>query len=237
MKVWYLYHSGFAVETDNFFLVFDYWKDCPAGGLSQGFINPEEIAGKRKRVVVFASHEHADHYNPAILGWKEALPDIEFVLSDDIPAVDGALMAAKNKTYELRGLTVCTLESNDLGVAFLVKMDDLQIYHAGDLNWWHWDGEPDEFNRDMEVRYKEQIDKLSGLSIDLAFVPVDPRLGDQYAWGADYLMRTAQVKQMIPMHFMDNPEVIDRFLSDPVSTPYRDRIIPLKKPGQMAECI
>ena len=32
--VWYLYHSGVAVETEKSFLVFDYWRDTPAGGLA-----------------------------------------------------------------------------------------------------------------------------------------------------------------------------------------------------------
>ena len=28
--------------------------------------------------------------------------------------------------------------STDIGISFLVKVDGLTIFHAGDLNWWHW---------------------------------------------------------------------------------------------------
>jgi len=234
IHVWYLYHSGFAVETENTFLVFDYWRDTPSGGLSAGVIDSKEIAAKHKKVVVFSSHNHADHYNPVILRWKREIPGVEFVLSRDIPAQEGALMAGVNSSYCHAGLSVRTFASNDEGVAFLVEVDGAVIYHAGDLNWWHWEGEPDDYNEDMARRYKAQVDKLRGVSIDLAFVPVDPRLGAQYAWGADYLMRTADVKHMAPMHFGEDVQVVARLLGDPVSAPYRDRVLSLVERGQSA---
>ncbi|MCL2580470.1 MAG: MBL fold metallo-hydrolase [Oscillospiraceae bacterium] len=233
--VWYLYHSGVAVETEKSFLVFDYWRDTPAGGLAAGVIDPKEIAVKNKKVIAFSSHNHPDHYNPVILGWPKQIPGAELVLSDDIPACPGALMVGQDREYDHAGIHIQTLVSTDEGVAFLLKADGLTIYHAGDLNWWHWAGEPGDFNEKMARDYKAQIDRLRGVKIDLAFLPVDPRLRGQYAWGADYLMRTAQVKQMVCIHFGDRPQAIEELIQDPVSQPYRDRILPLAERGQMAE--
>ena len=57
----------------------------------------------------------------------------------------------------------------------------------GDLNWWHWEGEPDEKNTEMRRAYQAEINRLMDEKIDIAFVPVDPRLGEQYCWGLDCL--------------------------------------------------
>ena len=58
-------------------------------------------------------------------------------------------------------MTVRTLKSSDDGVSFLVDAEGLSIYHAGDLNWWHWEGENSiKENKEAELIYKKEIDKL-----------------------------------------------------------------------------
>lgn len=217
--------------TQNHFLIFDYWKDTPNGGLDKGVVDPAEIAAFGRQVVVFSSHAHGDHYNPVILDW----PNAKLVLSSDIPPAPGAVMVEPDSEYEILGISLRTFQSTDEGVAFLIKVDGNTIYHAGDLNWWHWTGEPDDFNRDMSQRYREQIDKMRGVKIDLAFVPVDPRLKGQYSLGIDYLMRTADVGKAVPIHFGERAEIIDKLIADPVSEPYRERILPLMTRGQSAD--
>ena len=54
MKITYINHSGFLVETDDCYYIFDYYK----GNL------PE--LDKSKSVVVLCSHFHPDHFNPKI---------------------------------------------------------------------------------------------------------------------------------------------------------------------------
>ena len=56
--------------------------------------------------------------------------------------------------------TVSTLKSTDEGVAFLVKTEGKTIYHAGDLHWWDWPGEPEEDNKMMERQYKEELESF-----------------------------------------------------------------------------
>ncbi len=97
MKVWYLYHSGYAVETDECLLVFDYWQDTPIGdgrGLENGVFDPVHWLTKAVHnsedgfippVIVFSSHKHGDHFNPEILAWQNTIPTIRYVLSQDIP--------------------------------------------------------------------------------------------------------------------------------------------------------
>ena len=65
MDIWYLEHSGFAVQTAGHLFIFDYYKDEPRGcGLAKGVVDPREIAGLD--TVVLVSHRHPDHYNPKI---------------------------------------------------------------------------------------------------------------------------------------------------------------------------
>ena len=229
--IWYLYHSGFAVETSAHFLVFDYWRTSPRGGeLKQGVINPSSLSGKD--VVVFVSHRHGDHFNPEILEWQGKIGKLRTILSDDISPVPDVFMLGPHRRLEQPDFVVETLRSNDEGVAFLVEIDGMLIYHAGDLNWWHWEGEPEDYNRGMAESYRKEIHRLEGKSIDLAFVPADPRLGEQYRWGIDLLLETVDVKLVVPMHFGKDTKVVDKLISDPASAPYRDRILHITKRGQ-----
>lgn len=51
------------------------------------------------------------------------------------------------------GVTVEALPSTDEGVAFLVTAEGRTVFHAGDLNWWHWEGEDPVWNRNMEADF------------------------------------------------------------------------------------
>ena len=48
-------------------------------------------------------------------------------------------------------------------------MEDKVIYHAGDLNWWHWEEETESYNEQMRQDYQREIDKLKDIVIDIAF--------------------------------------------------------------------
>lgn len=235
-EIWFLGHSGFAVQTSHHFLIFDYYNDKPitmTRGLNAGVIEPDELQGKA--ITVFSSHRHADHFNRLILDWSKKLPQIRYILSYDIPGIkkaDNILIASPGKDLETDGMTVQVLDSTDEGVAFLIKTDGLTIYHAGDLNWWHWQGEPDKENQLMATRYQTEINKLKGNQIDIAFVPVDPRLEKQYLWGLTYFMRTVGAKRIFPMHFWEDYQIFTRLHQDPDAATFREKIQPITRRGQ-----
>lgn len=235
-KVWYLAHSGFAIQTENSVLIFDYYLDEPKGGIiTQGVIEPAVLA--EQNVIVFVSHNHDDHFNPVVFDWQKKIPNIRYVLSNDIPTTPNAIMIGPNETIRQENFIVTTYKSTDEGVAFLIKIDGLTIYHAGDLNWWHWEGEPEDYNQQMAVDFKEQIDMLSNEHVDLAFVPLDPRQEQQYDWGMKYLLEHVDADNVIPMHFWGQPDVIDRLLAEPYMNGYAARIRQLKNRGQYTEIL
>jgi L-ascorbate metabolism protein UlaG (beta-lactamase superfamily) len=206
--IWYIYHSGFAVKTENHLLVFDYYRDGIHFGEAALL---SEMYGTK--TLVFSSHGHGDHFSPAVFKWQKEHSNIAYVLSDDIETGrdkrDVTFVRAGNH-YRVGEVHIETLASTDLGVAFLVHCDGISIFHAGDLNWWHWEGEPEEDNRLMSLAYKEQIDLLKGRKIDLAFIPVDPRLEEQCSWGLEYFMQEVGAGNVFPMHFGQDYSIFAR---------------------------
>ena len=158
MKVTFIEHSGFMVEMEQNVLLFDYY---------QGEIPSFDGS---KTLYVFASHSHADHYDPAIWKLKEQYKDIHYILSDDIKDNEGAVVMKAHEKKEVAGIEIETLRSNDMGVAFLVKVEGKTIYHAGDLNWWHWNGEPEEDNEYYKKTFQDEMKYLEGKKIDLALM-------------------------------------------------------------------
>ena len=125
MKITYLHHSGFSVETETKVLLFDYYTE----GGRKAYFDP--AAYPDKAVFVFVSHAHEDHYDRRILSWAK-LPNVRYVLSFDVrteASFEGRVLRAEpHRTYDFDGISIQTLRSNDEGVAFLVKADGKTIY-------------------------------------------------------------------------------------------------------------
>lgn len=223
MVVTYIEHSGFSVELPECTLLFDYY----LGKL------PE--FPKEHSLIVFASHVHGDHFQKKIFQLREQYQEVYFVLSDDIPKKYDApdvIWISSDVKVTVAGCEITCLKSTDEGVAFLVKCGEKTVYHAGDLNWWHWEEESATYNDEMKQNYQREVDKLEGRKIDAAFVPVDPRLEDAYFWGIDYFMRKTDTKVVFPMHFWGKYETIDCLIRQKETEDYRDRIAEIDWKGE-----
>ncbi len=216
IKVWYLHHSSFALLINNKLFIFDYYYDKPANDfreLASGVINPEQI--KEYDVYVFVSHRHQDHFSDVIFEWSETLPDITYILSDDIAILaKNTHKLAANESYIIDELKIDTLKSNDEGIAFIIKTEGLTIFFSGDLNWWHWEGEPDSWNKEKELEFKMEYDKLKQYSIDIAFIPVDPRLEHSYSKTLEYYLGMDHNSIIFPMHFGNDYSVFEWLAED-----------------------
>ncbi|MCC3867207.1 MBL fold metallo-hydrolase [Terrisporobacter mayombei] len=216
MKITYIHHSSFVVELKNCILLFDYFQ----GNLPE-FNND-------KKLYVFSSHSHHDHFNKNIFKLKRIHPDVTYILSNDINATESKniRLIDANEKLVIDNLEIETLQSSDLGVAFIVKIENKTIYHAGDLNWWHWEGEnsPEE-NTYAENLFKNSIDKIKGINIDVAFLPLDSRQGNQYYLGFDYFMRNTNTKIAFPMHFWSNHSLVKTFKASNHALNYKDKIL------------
>mgnify|MGYP004527373755 FL=1 len=206
VTVTYIKHSGFLVETKESYLLFDYWE----GKLPELQYD--------KELYVFSSHAHHDHYTKDIFKLENKCKKVVYVLSSDIKRASSFWKKAENvlfmKPHEEKVIDACavsTLKSTDEGVAFLVKTEGKTIYHAGDLHWWDWPGEPEEDNKMMEQQYKEELESLKKESIDYAFVVLDPRQEESETLGIDYFIKNVGARFIFPMHCWEQYDIIERY--------------------------
>ncbi len=141
MKLIYIYHSGFALEGESFTVIIDYYKDSASQPLT-GVVH-DELIKRPGKLYVLSSHSHADHFNPEVLEWKKMHPDIQYVFSKDIlenglARLNDACYLSKGEIWSDGVLEVEAFGSTDLGISFLLRLDGKLIFHAGDLNNWHW---------------------------------------------------------------------------------------------------
>lgn len=227
-KITYLFHSGFSVETASHFFIFDYYR--PAGLDAKqkgGKITAQDLKNK-SNIYIFSSHSHADHFDPVILTWAKEISNIRYIFSDDITlkaARNNCRFMAPYQTISDETVEIKTFGSTDLGLSFLVKADGLSIFHAGDLNWWHWKGESPSEQKYASTAFKSEIEKISGQSIDLAFFPVDRRLEEFYSLGAEYFLEKMKPKLLIPMHFGEDFAASKNFAAKLQDGPFKTVII------------
>lgn len=209
-KITYIYHSSFVVETQNHILIFDYTTNSYIDNMNL----MDSFIGNEKKVLVFVTHGHRDHFDPVILTWVEYNDKIKYIISDDIfinTNNENIYYIDKYNSLKFNNIIIETYGTTDRGLSYLVKLDDLTIYHSGDLNWWHWKNDDNETQIKEETDFKKEIDIIKGNNIDIAFVPVDPRLDKSYYLGGEYFAKTIKPKLLIPMHFEDKIEISHKF--------------------------
>ena len=220
IRLTYIFHSGFVVETAAGILVFDYWLDLAN-------VLPKCLSRRGGRhVYVFASHFHKDHFTKDIFGWKQSLgSDVTYILSKDILKHSRAdkgeadVWLAKGGTWADENIQVTATGSNDSGVSWIVETGGNRIFHAGDLcNWYARflaDGNKyrqpysEELGEDIdpvaeEKRFLGELKDIQKIAkgFDLVMFPVDGRIGNGYTLGARQFIERFQVGMFVPMHFV-----------------------------------
>lgn len=241
MKITYIHHSGVSVETERAVLLFDYFK-----GRLPAF-------GEDKPLFVFASHFHQDHYSPVIFDLFRGRDNVRYILSDDIKGrnipegmEEKICFVRPWETVRLKDgegegagvLTVKTYKSTDEGVAFWVSADGHEIYHAGDLNNWWWEGEDKSWNHNMAANYRREVERIAAdhpEGAEIAFIPLDPRQEQWFYLGMDDFMRRVGVRAVFPIHFWGDFGAAGRMKELSASAPYRDRIVEIKREGEEFE--
>ena len=203
MKLTYINHSGYALEGAHCAVIIDYFKDS-----DDKFVK-NSLASFAGKLYVCASHWHPDHFNREILQWKKIRPDTEYIFSGDIlskkfVSPQAASFLNKGDVLQDENIRVKAFGSTDVGISFLIEMEGKKIFHAGDLNNWHWDEEstPEEI-AEAEQGFLNELRIISGETnrIDLAMFPVDCRLGKNYMRGPEQFVDAIQTKLFAPMHF------------------------------------
>lgn len=192
--IWYLTHCGWLIRTAGAVLIFDYinpGKNPKYPGLPNGRINPEELAGHQ--VYVLVTHDHGDHYNKEIFGWRKHIPRIKYILGWREKSSLPHFSVQGGEVKKIDKMTITAIKAyhgDDGGVGWVVTLDGLTIYHSGD----HFN--PGE---QLEPGFTGEIDYLAARSsgIDLAFIDGPHKLKDR---GVVYALKKLSPRIFFPMH-------------------------------------
>ncbi len=207
-SVTFFYHSGLMIAVEKTLLIFDYWEGDQDGSLPLDSRLTERDMQGFEQVIFLVSHDHKDHMDPKIYAYNFNSLPITYVLSSDIPPQNRGLRISEGETIRVGTALITAYGSTDKGVSFYVSVGGMNIFHAGDLNFWHW---RDEFSlseiRRAENAFYRALEPLEQLPMDIAMFPVDPRQGGMYDAGANHFIMTVKPRVFIPIHWRDKPEV------------------------------
>ena len=240
MKLTYILHSSFLLETEDCTMLFDHYRgNCP-------------VIDAKKPLYIFVSHSHDDHYSKRIYAIAQDYLDadgvgVTFVLSKDVPVKHLSLDDARVASCRLKPhdkwkddlLSVFTLKSNDLGLAFSIHVKNgahfANIFFAGDLNAWNWDG--DEEDMALIRIYHKELSLIKDMTYDLALLPLDPRLKENMMQGITDFFDVCGCNTMhiAPMHCWGDYAIIERAREAKDRYPYMERLLVIRREGDVFE--
>ncbi|AMC93156.1 hypothetical protein AOC36_03970 [Erysipelothrix larvae] len=202
LRVEFLGHSGFVVETDKAVYVFDF----VYGNLPSHYLKNES-----KPVLFLVSHHHEDHYSTSVFAYQ-----MTTILSFDIDVVPyrDVFKVRPGDNINLGFAKIFVYPSTDDGVSYVIQEDNLTFMHSGDLNDWHWKTDSGVNEAKEATRsFREIVDRLVQYKgMDLMMFPVDPRLGRDFDQGARYIIEKLEPKIFIPMHYRGQIERLTPFI-------------------------
>lgn len=235
IKIKYIYHSCYTLEFNDFIIIFDYFE----GKLPD---NPEN-----KKLIFIATHSHGDHFSKKIFEIGNPKENI-YILSSDIKEMltkDNIIyLEDKDKDLDIDSLKflrsseniqfiepdsrlildefiIDTYASTDKGISLTLYFDYFTIYYAGDHNYWIWPEDSPEERDQMEEDYQREIDKIEE-EVDIVFIPVDPRLKENYDLGPKYILEELEPQILFPMHFREDYSITQKFYDENHEDYYTD---------------
>jgi ankyrin repeat protein/L-ascorbate metabolism protein UlaG (beta-lactamase superfamily) len=223
VSILYLGNAGWAVKTTDRLLIFDYIENdrrADEASLLNGHILPKEI--ENQKVYVFVTHEHPDHFTPAIYEWSESLQNVKYIFGFK-PKTTPDYMQVMNPREEkiVDGITIRTIASTDAGVGFLVQADDLVILHTGD----HANR-----TKELEKPFSNEIDYLAGMDLtpDIAFLSIKGcgfRDADAVKTGVYYALDKLQPKSVFPMHASGDEYFYSNFAEEAAEQNFKSKFM------------
>ena len=124
----YLGGSGFLVVMGETAMLFD----ASEHGEDERILPSREDLEGFKRLYVFVSHRHEDHFSEQIY---EICPEnAVYIVGFDLPQPHRGVRMNPGECQGFGPIEVKAFGSTDEGVSFLVRYAGITIFHAGDLN-------------------------------------------------------------------------------------------------------
>lgn len=236
MTITYIFHSCYLIEFDEVSLLFDFYEDTPRSD-GKNWIT-DYLLNKDEDLYVFCSHSHSDHFNPEILSWSKKKKNVRYIFSDELLQTKNTLpqdatYLRKGEFYKDNSIKVKAFGSTDAGCSFLVGYNDKLLFHAGDLNNWHWKGK---VSVDEALTYENnflcELELLSERAehINVAMFPLDPRLGNFFMRGGEQFVSRINTDYFLPMHFDESFNLVNTF--EEIASKHNSKYLPITHRGQ-----
>ncbi|MCR5468520.1 MAG: MBL fold metallo-hydrolase [Lachnospiraceae bacterium] len=234
MKTEFIHHSSIYIELEEHVLIFDY----VSSDNKFGFEGRLPELPNDKDIFFFVSHNHEDHYDPCILDIQKN-NDRVFIVADTSVGIgkkpglfeknfNGKILKVDfGKEYKFIDLRIKTIKSTEMGVAFVVECEGKKIYHAGDLALWYWEGVGDLINGRETSAYKKAVNKLSEEKLDVACVPMDPRMKSHAGDGMMFFLENNDCPFVIPIGTWNDFSCIETFKSKCSNSAFAMRVCDL----------
>lgn len=210
-QIYFIYHSCYLLVSNKSLMLFDYFEADGTEGVKQrAYVQALLEKHARLPLYIFCSHSHADHYSPLVhMLFAEHRGGAHYIFHEEVrssvpeayrPAVH---FLATGESMQIGLLQIKAYGSTDLGGSFYVEEEGCRIFHAGDLNNWHWNEEADpEYIAQYEEQWHQELARLTAdhLELDLLMFPTDLRLGRDYLKGLRELLGQIPVGTLAPMH-------------------------------------
>lgn len=241
MTITYIYHSCCAIEFSKFSVIIDYYVDPVQEGEEAGWVE-KNLLQNDKPLYVLCTHSHADHFNEEVLSWDTKKDNITYIFSKEVVETlsDNPLLKDEKinylgrfEAYKDKNIKIKAFGSTDAGASFYIEHKRKKIFHAGDLNNWHWNEEvPLDESFVFENQYICELELLSEevKKVDIAMFPLDPRLGKDFMRGGKQFVNKIKTKNFLPLHFGDNYEIIQQF--EPIANKAKTNLLKLEHKAQ-----
>lgn len=226
--IWYLGHAGWLVRTSEHCLIFDHTGPIERGSLDNGTLSPELLANRK--VVVFISHGHGDHFSKEVLRLRDSVKDLSVVMGWNEPGSGPAIVPEDGKWTDVSGAQVFALHHEYDGIPegfFLVRSGGLTIYHSGDHGTWS--DPPHETYRTNMDRMADAVDR-----IDLAFISAFGVRGGSGALNAGdvYGIKALEPGFTLPMHCGGREYLCVEFAKEVAARRLPTESVAAETPGQ-----
>ncbi len=166
-RIHYFYNSGWLLETEKHILIFDFVSHDPSGITLANLQQQINAAKSDKEILVLVTHGHNDHFDETVFNLAGQNKNMRFLFGWDPgkkPAVEAFDIVKPGDSLIAKNFSLYAHTATDEGSGFLITIDGLTIYHAGDHALWVEELLPD-FTRELKyIRRKADV-------IDIAFLP------------------------------------------------------------------
>jgi L-ascorbate metabolism protein UlaG (beta-lactamase superfamily) len=196
IQVRYLSHSSFLCETDQRLLLFDIGRVPPRPADCEPDL--DALAASGKPILVFSSHDHADHFDPALKHWCDKTKGCRFLAGEFSRSSGNTIRIDPGQDRLIDDFRIISIPATDKGIAALFLIPDITLYFGGDHAIWD---DLEEFR----TPYQASVEQLARLDIqpDIAFIPVSTSDGwqeDALIEGCRLLMTRLKPGGVVPMH-------------------------------------